>query len=79
MKGHLWVLAQKINLVIRYTPLDQRDTKHYMKKGDVLNEKNLRIVRPGLGLPPKYYDVLLGKKVNCDLKKGTAVEWDLFS
>ena len=50
-----------------------------MKKGDVLNEKNLRIVRPGLGLPPKYYDVLLGKKVNRDLKKGTAVEWDLFS
>ena len=33
-----------------------------MKKGDVLSEKNLRIVRPGLGFPPKYYDVLLGEK-----------------
>ena len=48
-----------------------------MKKGDMLNEKNLRIVRPGLGLEPKYYDIILGKKVNRDLKKGTAVKWDI--
>ena len=49
-----------------------------MKKGDILNEKNLRIVRPGLGLAPKYYNILLGRKMNKDVKKGTAVEWDLF-
>jgi len=48
-----------------------------MKEGDVLNPENLRIVRPGLGLPPKYYDVILGKKVTKDLKKGTAVNWHL--
>ena len=48
-----------------------------MQKGDILNEKNLRIVRPGLGLEPKYYDILLGRKVNRDVKKGTAVNWDL--
>ena len=47
-----------------------------MKKGDVLNETNLRIVRPGLGLPSKYYDILLGRKVNRDVKKGTAMKWD---
>ena len=50
-----------------------------IKKGDVLNEKNLRVVRPGLGLPPKYYDILLGRKVNQEVKKGTAVSWDLIS
>ena len=50
-----------------------------MKKGDVFNEKNLRIVRPGLGLEPKYYDVVLGRKVNQDVKKGTAVEWEIIS
>jgi len=44
-----------------------------MKKGVVLNEKNLRIVRPGMGLAPKYYEILLGKKVNQDVNKGTAV------
>ena len=48
-----------------------------MKKGDVLNGKNLRIVRPGVGLPPKYYEVLLGRKVKRDVNKGEAVNWDL--
>ena len=47
-----------------------------MKMGDVLNEKNLRIIRPGLGLPPKNYDFLIGRKVNKDIKKGTAVRWE---
>lgn len=41
-----------------------------MKAGDVLTEKNLRSVRPGYGLAPKYLDECLGKKVNRDLKKG---------
>ena len=48
-----------------------------MKKGDVLNEKNLRIVRPGMGLPPKYYETLLGRKINRDVKKGTALTWEM--
>lgn len=48
-----------------------------MKKGDVFRKDNLRRIRPGYGLPPKYYDVLLGKKVNQDVEQGTAVTWDL--
>ena len=50
-----------------------------IKKGDMLTEKNLRIVRPGLGLAPKYYVILLGRKVNKDVKKGMAVNWGLIS
>jgi pseudaminic acid synthase len=48
-----------------------------MKNGDVLTEKNLRIVRPGLGLAPKYFYVLLGRTVSRDIKKGTAVSWEM--
>lgn len=48
-----------------------------MKAGDVLTEENLRSIRPGLGLPPKYYDELLGNKVKCDVKMGTAMKWEL--
>lgn len=48
-----------------------------MEKGDMLTEKNLRCVRPGLGLPPKYYEMLLGKNVICDIKRGTAMTWDM--
>ena len=45
------------------------DIAEDMKKGDALNELNLCIVRPGLGLAPKYTDILLGRKVNQEVKK----------
>jgi pseudaminic acid synthase len=48
-----------------------------IKAGDVLTPENLRSIRPGMGLPPKYYEVLLGRKVNQNVKTGTAVEWKL--
>lgn len=47
-----------------------------MKEGEVLTERNLRIVRPGYGLAPKHIDVLLGRRVNQDLKAGTAMKWE---
>tara|TARA_Y100000748_G_C15497290_1_gene488646 strand:- start:321 stop:1376 length:1056 start_codon:yes stop_codon:yes gene_type:complete len=46
-----------------------------IKKGDSLSKENIRVVRPGKGLPPKYYDTVLGHTVNQDLKKGTALLW----
>jgi pseudaminic acid synthase len=49
-----------------------------MQVGDVLTEKNLRRIRPGHGLAPKYYDILLGKKVTKAVPKGTPVSWDIF-
>ncbi|HBV96591.1 MAG: N-acetylneuraminate synthase [Peptococcaceae bacterium BICA1-7] len=48
-----------------------------MKEGELLSNQNLRAIRPGLGLPTKYMANLLGKKVRRDIKKGTAVTWDL--
>ena len=47
-----------------------------IKKGEEFTTKNIRIIRPGNGLPPKYFDVLLGKKASCDMKKGTPIRWD---
>jgi pseudaminic acid synthase len=46
-----------------------------MKTGEVLSEKNLRIVRPGHGLHPRYYEKLLGEKILKDVKKGEALDW----
>lgn len=48
-----------------------------MSAGDVLTPKNLRRIRPGHGLPPKYYDLLLGKSVTRAVKAGTPMAWDL--
>lgn len=41
-----------------------------MKAGDIITEQNVRSVRPGYGLAPKYLPEILGKRVNLDLKKG---------
>lgn len=48
-----------------------------MKAGDVFTEKNLRRIRPGMGISPKYYDALLGRCVKCDVKRGTPLSWAL--
>ena len=48
-----------------------------IKAGEVLTTQNLRCVRPGMGLSPKYFDVLLGRRVNRDIKKGTPMQWEL--
>lgn len=50
-----------------------------LQAGDVLTRENLRCVRPGMGLPPKHYEALLGRRINADVKKGTPVRWDLVS
>ena len=49
-----------------------------MKAGDVITKDNMRSVRPGRGLRTKYYDALLGKRVKCDVAKGTPTSWDIF-
>lgn len=41
-----------------------------MKAGDIITEQNVRSVRPGYGLAPKYLPEILGKRVNRDFKKG---------
>lgn len=48
-----------------------------MKAGDTLTKENLRVVRPGYGLAPKHYEVLLGMKVTKGIKKGTPASWNL--
>jgi N-acetylneuraminate synthase len=48
-----------------------------MKAGDVLTPTNLRSVRPGMGLPPKYYGQLIGKTIKKDVARGTAMSWNL--
>jgi len=48
-----------------------------VKAGEILTEKNLRSVRPGFGLHPKYYHQVIGKKINADVEKGTRFSLDM--
>jgi N-acetylneuraminate synthase len=65
--------AEKKSIVFRRSLYISQD----MKKGDILTPANLRAIRPGSGLPPKYYDILLGKRIGCDVKVGQPMKWDL--
>jgi len=47
-----------------------------IERGEAFTKDNIRSIRPGFGLPPKYYDRLLGKKAKTDIKRGTPLSWD---
>ncbi len=48
-----------------------------MEAGETFTEDNLRAIRPGLGLAPKFVDLLMGKQIAISAKKGTPVTWKL--
>lgn len=48
-----------------------------LREGEVLTKGNVRAIRPGYGLAPKYLDTILGMRVRRAVKRGTPVSWDL--
>jgi sialic acid synthase SpsE len=48
-----------------------------IKAGDMLSQKNIRCIRPGYGLPPKYYKKLLDMKAVKDVKRGSPMSWNM--
>ena len=48
-----------------------------VSRGDVASASNIKVVRPNKGLPPKYYDFILGRKFNSDFSKGDPLNWDM--
>jgi pseudaminic acid synthase len=50
-----------------------------VKAGGVLSKDNVRAIRPGLGLPPKFLDQVIGKTAKQDIARGTALRWELLA
>lgn len=65
--------AEKKSLAFRRSIYIAQD----MQIGDIFTPDNLRVVRPGLGIAPKYYNLALGKKIKKNTKMGTPLSWDL--
>jgi len=42
-----------------------------IKKGERFTKENIRVIRPGFGMHPRYYEETLGKTAACDIRKGT--------
>ena len=48
-----------------------------MRKGQAFTDENIRSIRPGFGLKPKYFEAVLGRYATCNIKTGTPLTWDL--
>lgn len=46
--------------------------------GDIVSEECIRSIRPGFGLPPRYYRELIGKRLKVAIKRGTPTSFELF-
>ena len=46
-----------------------------IKKGERFSKSNIKVIRPGLGLEPKYYKHILGKKSLVNIKFATPLKW----
>lgn len=50
-----------------------------VKAGDVITTENIKVIRPSFGLAPKYYNLILGKKFNKTIHRGTPLKMEDFS
>ncbi|QTA87900.1 pseudaminic acid synthase [Desulfonema magnum] len=72
---------------IHYGPTEkEKDSLQYrrslfavadIKKGEKFTRENIRRIRPGHGLVPKYYTTIIGKTASQDIKRGTPLRWEL--
>jgi N-acetylneuraminate synthase len=65
--------SEEGSLVFRRSIYVVRD----LAAGETLSPDSIRIIRPGYGLAPKFYDRVLGATVRRDTKRGTPVSWDM--
>lgn len=77
-----WISIGRVNFADRKSEKIMRKYRRSIyisediEKGCKFNKKNIRKIRPGLGLSPKYYSFILGKKSSKNITKGTALKWD---
>lgn len=72
---------------VRYGPTEAEQTSvqfrrslyitQELKAGDTLSRENVRSIRPGYGLAPKYLEQVLGRRVTQGVPRGTRLSWDL--
>jgi hypothetical protein len=63
-----WILKREIlEIGLSYT----------LRDGHGVISDNIRIIRPGIGLSPKFLEMVIGKKININVQRGTALTIDL--
>jgi N-acetylneuraminate synthase len=67
--------AEQGSLVFRRSLYFVKD----LESGHVITKNDIRRIRPGHGLPPKYFDDLLGLTLTSDVNRGEPVKWDVIN
>ena len=65
--------AQAVSRVFRRSLFVVKD----VRKGELFTSENVRSIRPGHGLPPRYLPQVLGRTAHCDIARGTPLRWEL--
>lgn len=47
-----------------------------IQPGEPFTTENIRVIRPGYGLEPKFFDLVLGRQASKNLKRGQPLTWD---
>ena len=71
--GYSMKSAEEGNAAFRRSLYAVRD----ITQGEELTPDNVRVIRPGYGLPPRFYDQVIGSNASCVIKRGTAINWSM--
>jgi N-acetylneuraminate synthase len=52
--------------------------KRNIKKGQIIDKDDIDVLRPAVGIPPKYKDLIIGKMAKVDIKQGDPLFWENF-
>ncbi len=63
---------KKSNAIFRRSLFVTKD----IEAGEILNETNIRSIRPGMGIPPKHLNEIIGKRAKIDLSRGEPLSWE---
>ena len=80
-----WQAMGQVNYALKSSEQDNikfRRSLYFVKDmqvGEIIDDTCIRSVRPGYGLPPKYFDSLIGKRVAQSVSFGRAVTWEMLS
>lgn len=64
---------ERSNLIFRRSVFCVKD----IKKGEMISEENVRIIRPGHGMHPRHYKEIMGQRALCDIKRGEPLHFDM--
>ena len=68
-------LSENLNKKFRRSIYFVRD----LKKGSLISSLDIRRIRPGYGLDPKYYSQIIGQELKCDVYRGDPVSWEVIN